>query len=221
MGRNRIPKRFRDTGSAGSASANGIGEALGFSASAIPNAPASTFREIKGAVSRFETQLGVDLARGNIGFADLSERGALGVHFGVGDERTVYLDQAFFDRSIQEINADLKKASDSGFLVATKKPIAAVMTHELAHSVWVDRIEGSNDSKRLKALEKEVRTLYRQHNKQIATTGSFPISRYASTNINEFVAEGVTKGLIGTTQNKYSRRLVALFKEYRDILDSK
>lgn len=219
MGRNRVPRRFRDTPTA--SSGGNIGQINSFSADSLPNAPSSTFREIKAAVSRFETQLGVDLSRGNLGFADLSDRGAIGVHFGAGEERTVLLDQSYFDRSIKDIEESLKRSTDSGFLVKTKKPISAVMTHELAHSVWVDRIEGNSGSVRLKELEKEVRKLYRQHNKQIARTGNYPISIYASTNINEFVAEGVTKGLIGKTQNRYSRRLVSLFKKYRDVLDTK
>lgn len=210
MGRGRIKVKFRDNIAPGGPRPD---KSAPFAASSIPNADASVFRELKAAVSKVESRVGIDLPQSNLGFTDSGE--FLGVHFGAGNERTVLLNRAFFNRSSQQIIADLQREISRKWSVDSTALLQYITIHELGHSIWVDRIEGNNP--RLSVLNSAIRALYTSFNKEV-NRGRIPISKYAETNINEFVAETFVKGIIGKKQNRYSKKLLQLFREHRDLL---
>lgn len=210
MGRGRIRARFKDNIAPGGARPV---KAASFSASSIPNANPAVFRELKAGVSKVESRIGIDLPQGNLGFEENSER--LGVHFGSGDDRTVLLQKAFFNRNSSEIIKDLRREFKRKWAVTSPTPLQYVIVHELGHSIWVDRVEGR--AKELFKLNKGILALHQKFLRDTAR-GRTPISIYARYNINEFFAETFTKAIIGRKQNAYSRELLKLLREHKDLL---
>ncbi len=121
-----------------------------------------------------------------------------------------------YNRSSKEIIKDLRKEFKSKWSVPATTPLQYIVVHELGHSIWVDRIEGRYP--KLSKLNKSIASLYKSFLRD-TKQGRIPISVYAQANINEFVAETFVKGVIGSKQNKYSRRLLKLLRENRALLD--
>lgn len=210
MGRGRIRATFRDLLQPGDPLP---AKAAPFSSASIPKADPAVFRELKAGVSKVESRIGIDLPQGNLGFTDDGE--FLGVHFGSGDNRTVLLQRSFFNRSSRDIIKDLNSEFKRKWAVNSPTPLQYVAVHELGHSIWVDRVEG-----RAKELFKLNQGILKLHQKFLRDTarGRTPISVYARHNINEFFAETFTKAIIGRKQNAYSRELLKLLREHKDLL---
>lgn len=208
MGRGRIRILFRDNSDGPPPSKD-----RSFRADSIPKASPQVFRELKSAVSKIESRIGIDLPQSNLGFSD--DMDSLGVHFGSGAGRTVLLQTEYFNRNYKDIISDLNTEAKRKWLVANNSPLQYIMVHELGHSVWVDRVEGQ--VKELESLNRGIKNLYTSFKKEVQR-GRVPISIYGTSNINEFFAETFAKGIIGKKQNRYSRQLIKLLKENRDLL---
>ena len=209
MGRGRIRIAFRDLIRGGQLPR----KTDGFNANSIPNANPAVFRELKAGVSKVESRIGIDLPQSNLGFT--TDGDFLGVHFGSGDSRTVLLQKSFFNRNSDQIIKDLQNAFNSKWAVNSPTPLQYVIVHELGHSIWVNHVEGN--IREMARLNRGIRGLYRAFVRDGAR-GRIPISRYANANINEFFAETFVKAIIGRNQNKYSRQLLKLLRENKDLL---
>ena len=208
MGRGRIRAAFKDRLGPGEPAPN---KDAGFSASSIPNASPSVFRELKAGVSKVESRIGIDLPQGNLGFTD-DGRGFIGIHFGEGTGRTVLFNRAFYNRNVKDILADFRYQYKVKFLTESNSPLQHVVVHELGHSIWVSSVEGK--SSKLRELSNGINRLYDLHKRDVAR-GYLPISKYARKDIDEFFAETFTKAIIGKRQNKYSRDLLKLLRKYK------
>jgi hypothetical protein len=154
-------------------------------------------KDLQQGISKFESRLGV---RTNVRLAD-----AYGVHVTIGGKSAgVYLDRKSFQSKEQVIKAK-KKAYDTGFSNRTNKPTQHTVVHELSHSLWTSHHSGS---KHIKAGD-EISKLYKTFKKDNPKSwGS-----YGKTNINEFFAEGITKGILGKP-DKYTKSLIKIAKKY-------
>lgn len=157
-------------------------------------------KDLQQGISKFESRLGV---RTTVKLADLG--GAYGVHMTIGGKSAgVYLDRNSFQSKSQVIKAK-RKAYETGFSNRTNKPTQHTVVHELSHSLWTSHHTGS---KHIKAGE-EVSKLYKTFKKDNPKAwGS-----YGKTNINEFFAEGITKGVLGKP-DKYTKSLIKIAKKY-------
>lgn len=210
MGRGRIKAIFKDNPEPGGPLPK---KTDGFNAASIPKASPDVFRELKAGVSKVESRIGIDLPQGNLGFT--TDGKSMGVHFGSGDNRTVLLQKSFFNRNSAEIIADLRHEFRTKWSVDSPIALQYVVVHELGHSIWVDRVEGR--MREFARLNKGIDGLYKAFKNDVKR-GKIPISRYAESNINEFFAETFVKAMIGRRQNKYSRQLLKLLREHRDLL---
>lgn len=157
-------------------------------------------RDLQQGISKFESRLGV---RTTVRLADLS--GAYGVHVtNAGKSAGVYLDRKSFQSKEQVIKAK-RNAYKTGFSNRTNKPTQHTVVHELSHSLWTSHHSGSKHKQAGTEIEKLYRTFKRENPK---SWGS-----YGKTNINEFFAEGVTKGVLGKP-DKYTRSLIKIAKKY-------
>lgn len=159
-------------------------------------------KDIQQAISKFESRLGV---KHKVELADLN--GAYGVHIASGiDGKTVgiYLDRNSFKTKEQVINAK-EKAYKSGFSNKTNKPTQHTVVHELSHAVW----NSHQTSVKSQKAGREIYDLYKTFKKRNPKSwGS-----YGKTNINEFYAEGITKGVLGKS-DKYTKSLIKITKKY-------
>ena len=88
----------------------------------------------------------------------------------------------------------------------TNKPVAHILTHELAHATWNDSLKGQ----RQQAASKEIKALYKSWSRDKEKTG---YGRYASTNVSEFFAETATKAVHGVA-DRYTSELKRIIKKY-------
>lgn len=157
------------------------------------------------AISRYESVMGIRQL--NIKVADLGA-GTLGVHVTQGGvSSAIYLDRKHFNQSKAAIIAQGKERYKSGWSTTTNKPIAHTTTHELAHATWNSHLVGAKYT----AAGKEIGKLY---NKWKADTKKSGYGKYASTNVNEFWAETVTKAVHGKA-DKYTKTAKAITKKYK------
>lgn len=212
MGRGRIRVGYIDLPKGG-INASNLKKDASFSAASLPNADPAVFRELKAAVSKVASRIGIDLPQSNLGF--VNKGSFIGVEFGSGDQRTVLLNKLFFDKKFSEVVATKLRAYKTRWSVPTNAPAQHTLIHELGHSIWVDFIEGRDA--RLTGLNNGIRDLYTSFRKEVAR-GRLPVSQYATANINEFFAELFTKSMIGKAQNRYSKKLLSLLRQNRELL---
>jgi len=157
-------------------------------------------KDLQQGISKFESRLGV---RTDVKLADLN--GAYGVHVTAnGKSDGVYLDRNSFKNKEQVINAK-ENAYKTGFSNKTNKPTQHTVVHELSHSLWTNH---HSSSKHIKAGD-EIKKVYNSFKKDNPKSwGS-----YGKTNINEFYAEGITKGVLGKS-DKYTKSLIKITKKY-------
>lgn len=168
------------------------------------------YNEMKKAISRFESVLGV--RQRNVKLADLS--GAYGVHLTVdGKSAGVYLNKRMYKNgTVQSIVKEKQAGYKSGWATKTNKPVAHTITHELAHATWNSHLT----SPKAQAAGKEISQLYRKWlgdkaNRRYVRRG---YGEYARTNVNEFWAEVITKGIHGRA-DRYTRQAIAIAKKYK------
>ena len=165
------------------------------------------YNEMKSAISRFYKEMG--LPQRDVKLADMD--GAYGVHVTSGDGKSlgVYLNKKHFKNGTkQTITEKLNSAYKSGHLTKTNKPVAHVMTHELAHSVWNAHLKGA----KYQAAGKEISKVY--HAWQKDSKGRKGYGSYTGTNVSEFWAEVITKGIHGKS-DKYTKALKSIAKKYK------
>lgn len=159
-------------------------------------------RDIQQGISKYESRLGV---RTNVRLADLA--GAYGVHVTKnGKSDGVYLDRKTFVNGSRESIAKIKnQAYDNRFLNRTNKPTQHTVVHELGHATWTSHMTGEKQ----KNAGKEIEVLY----KNFKQANPSKWGSYSKTNINEFVAEGITKGVL-SNGDKYTKKLIKIVKKY-------
>lgn len=81
------------------------------------------------------------------------------------------------------------------------------MTHELAHATWNSHLSSPN----AKAAGKEIKSLYKKWSGDKKKTG---YGKYAKTNVNEFWAETITKGIHGKS-DKYTKAAKSIVKKFK------
>ena len=159
------------------------------------------YNEMKSAISRFYKELG--LKEKNIKLADLS-----GNVYGIGGEGGVFLNKKYFKNKTKQQVADaMKQDYANGWQTKTNKPVAHVLTHELAHTVWMKGKAGA----KYQAAGKEIQKVYNAWKKDGRKSG---YGKYAGSNVSEFFAETITKAIHGKA-DKYTKALKKIVKDYK------
>jgi hypothetical protein len=167
----------------------------------------AVYKEVGSAISRFHSVLGV--RERNVKLATLGGGyGGVQVTQG-GKSQMVVLNKSIFNgkgTTTQSVAAWAKSGYNSGHLTQTNKPIAHIVTHELAHATWNSSLTGANQ----KAAGKDIVKLYRQWGRDKSKKG---YGKYAATNRDEFWAEVCTKAVHGKA-DKYTTAAKAIVKKY-------
>lgn len=163
------------------------------------------YNEMKSAISRYYKTLGIP--QKEVGLADLED--AYGVHITQnGKSAAIYLDKKIFKTgTVESITA--KKTADykSGWATKTNKPVAHTLTHELAHATWNSALT----SPKAVAAGKQIGKLFTTWKGDRRKTG---YGRYAKSNVNEFWAETITKGIHGQS-DKYTKAALSIARKYK------
>ena len=164
------------------------------------------YNEMKSAISRFYKEMGMPQRK--VKLADLPDSVG-GVHVTSGGKSEgVYINKKMFKNATkQEIEAKIKESYKKGWTTKTNKPVAHVVTHELAHSVWNQHMTGIKQ----KAAGKAIQAQYNKWLKDKKKTG---YGTYAKSNVSEFFAEAITKGIHGKA-DKYTKALKKIVKDYK------
>jgi hypothetical protein len=159
-------------------------------------------RQVQQGISKFESRLGV---RSDVRLADLS--GAVGVARTSRDtgKTEVFLNRKHFEVATpKEVRAYKKRAYDSGFLTRTNKPTQHTVVHELSHALWNSHRKDDKSVTAGKDISKLHKTFMRDNSPKYGS--------YSKTNINEFFAEVMTKGVLGKS-DKYTKGLFNIVKK--------
>ena len=171
----------------------------------VEESPEMLNRETKDAIARYHSVLGVRQTK--VKLADLP-KGTLGIHATVnGESEGVYLNKRHFNKGRKAVMESAKKGYESGWSTKTNKPLAHTVTHELAHATWNNHLKGVKQQ----AAGKEIRKMYGKWLKDNKKKG---YGEYATTNVNEFWAETVTKAVHGNA-DKYTRKAKYIIKKYK------
>jgi hypothetical protein len=166
------------------------------------------YKAIKESISRFHSVLGV--RQKDIKLATL-EAGVGGVHISQGGvSKQVILNKSVFNgknTTKKSVEAWASSGYKSGHLTKTNKPVAHIITHELAHATWNSHLSSPN----AKAATKSVNSLYKKWD---ADTKKKGYGSYAKTNVNEFWAEVSTKAVHGKA-DKYTREVKSIIKRFK------
>lgn len=162
-------------------------------------------KQINRAISRYEAVMGV--RERSIKLADIP--GAYGVtYIGANGSQGIYLSKSHFDQPKKKFEAAYKKSNyDSGFKNVTNRAAQHTVTHELAHATWTS----SYTSTKHRAAGKEISKLYHQWSRDKKKKG---YGRYGKTNVDEFWAEVITKGIHGRS-DKYTRKAISIAKKWK------
>lgn len=165
------------------------------------------YSEVGGAIGRFHSVLGV--RQREIKLANLPIT-TLGVHVTEnGQSAGIFLNRKVFnskDSTTQSIVNIVKGGYESGFTTKTNKPIAHVVTHELAHATWNEHLT----TEKAKQASGEIYGLFKQFKKDKSKKD---YGRYAHSDVGEFFAEVCTKAVHGNS-DKYTTRIKQIIKKY-------
>lgn len=168
----------------------------------------AVYKSVKEGISRFHSVLGV--RQKDIKIATM-EAGVGGVHISQGGvSKQVVLNKQVFNgknTTTQSVASWAERGYKSGHLTKTNKPVAHIVTHELAHATWNAHLSSPN----AKAAGKSVNTLF---NKWKADGKKSGYGSYAKTNVNEFWAEVCTKAVHGKS-DKYTTAAKGIIKKYQ------
>lgn len=163
------------------------------------------YNALKQGISRYYSVLGIP--EKEVKLANM--KGAYGVQITEGGKSVgVYLSKRLFKTgTVQSITA--KKAADykSGWATKTNKPVVHTLTHELAHATWNSHLT----SPRAVAASKPIRALYKSWSRDKRKSG---YGRYSKTNVDEFWAETITKGIHGKS-DKYTKAAIGIAKKFK------
>ena len=163
------------------------------------------YNEVGSAISRYHAVLGV--RQREIKLADLS-KGTLGVHVtSDGKSEGIYLNKKYFNQTKRDIVKSTMEGYKSGWHTKTNKPMAHTVTHELAHATWNSHFTGE----KYKRAGQEIKTLSARWLRDRKKTG---YGKYASTNLDEFWAETVTKAVHGKS-DYYTNAVKKIIKRYK------
>ena len=160
---------------------------------------------MKEAISRYHSALGIPQKEVKLANID----GAYGVHVTAnGKSEGVYLNKKIFKNGTVKSVSEMKaKDYKSGWATKTNKPVAHTLTHELAHATWNSHLSAPN----AKAAGKEIKSLYKKWSGDKKKKG---YGQYSKTNVNEFWAETITKGIHGKA-DKYTKAAKSIVKKYK------
>lgn len=165
------------------------------------------YKEVTSAISRFHSVLGV--RQRNVKVATLPA-GVGGVHVTSGGKsEVVALSKQVFNgkgSTKKTVEGWAKSGYKSGHLTETNKPVAHIVTHELAHATWNAHLTGAAHI----AAGKEITKMY---NSWLKDKGRKGYGKYASSNVSEFWAEVCTKAVHGRA-DKYTKRAKSIVKKY-------
>lgn len=166
------------------------------------------YKSVKESISRFHSVLGV--RQKDIKIATM-EAGIGGVHITQGGQsKQVVLNKQVFNgknTSKQSVENWAKTGYNSGHLTKTNKPVAHIITHELAHATWNQHLTTPN----AKAASSSVNSLYKKWYKDKGASG---YGKYAKTNVSEFWAEVCTKAVHGKA-DKYTKGAKSIIQKYK------
>lgn len=162
-------------------------------------------RQLQQGISRYESVMGV--RERTIRVADIP--GAYGAtYFNSDGSQGVYLNKSLFSKPLKQFEADYRRDNyDTGFKNQTNRPIQHTITHELAHASWTSGYSGDKH----KAAGKEIRHLYKEWMKDKSKKG---YGSYGASNVDEFWAEVVTKGIHGRS-DRYTRRAIEIAHRFK------
>ena len=166
------------------------------------------YKAVKESISRFHSVLGV--RQKDIKIATM-DAGVGGVHISQGGvSKQVVLNKQVFNgknTTTQSVAKWAESGYKSGHLTKTNKPVAHIITHELAHATWNAHLSSPN----AKAAGKSVNTLYKKWKSDKSKSG---YGKYANTNVSEFWAEVCTKAVHGKA-DKYTKSAKGIIKKYQ------
>lgn len=166
------------------------------------------YKAVGEAISRYHSVLGV--RQQNVKIASLPP-GYGGVHVTSGGKSdVVVISKSIFNgkgATTQSVANWAKKGYDSGWTTTTNKPIAHIVTHELAHATWNDSLTKANAVAASPAINKVYKTWMKDKSKK-------GYGEYAKTNVSEFFAETITKAVHGKS-DKYTKQLKGIIKKYK------
>lgn len=157
------------------------------------------YKATKQAISNFAAKLGIP--ERNVKLADLS-----GPVMGIGSKGGVFLNKKYFNQSAKDFKNVMKKNYQAGHLTPTKKPLAHVVTHELAHAAWTSSLATPKGI----AAGKEIKALYKTWSK----SGGKGYGTYAKSNIDEFWAEVSTKAAHGR-KDRFTMKAKSIYQKYQ------
>lgn len=162
-------------------------------------------KQLYRAISRYEKVMGV--RERNVRLANID--GAYGVSYiSTNGSQGVYLNKKFFDRKKKVVEADYKRIEyKTGGKNVTNRASQHTMTHELAHATWTSAYSSPNHQ----AAGKEINSLYNQFKKDRKKK---EYGSYGRSNVDEFWAEVVTKGIHGKS-DKYTKKAISIARKYK------
>ena len=166
------------------------------------------YKATKDAIARYVAVIG-GLPERNIKLADMSKSvyGVQQTNALTGKSVSIYLNKKYFNKTAAEMKAQELKDYKSGWSTKTNKPLAHTVTHELAHATWNTHLKGANQVAATAAIKK----VYSAWVKSSKKSG---YGKYASTNVNEWWAETVTKAVHGTP-DRYTKSVKGIIKKYK------
>ncbi|MDH6308010.1 hypothetical protein M2451_002529 [Dysgonomonas sp. PFB1-18] len=166
------------------------------------------YKSVKESISRFHSVLGV--RQKDIKIATL-QAGVGGVHISQGGvSKQVVLNKQVFNgknTTKKSVESWASTGYKSGHLTKTNKPVAHIITHELAHATWNQHLTSPN----AKAATKSINSLYKKWKGDSKKSG---YGSYAKTNVSEFWAEVCTKAVHGKA-DKYTRSAKGIIKQFK------
>lgn len=165
------------------------------------------YKVTKEAIARYAAVMG-GIGEKNIKLADLSKStyGVQGTNVLTGKSAYIYLNKKYFNKTAAEFKAIKLDDYKSGWATKTNKPLAHTVTHELAHATWNTTMKGPDQI----AAGKVINKVYSAWQKSSKKKG---YGRYASSNVNEWWAETVTKAVHGKS-DRYTKAVKGIAKKY-------
>lgn len=162
-------------------------------------------KQLNRGISRYEKVMGV--RERTIRVAPLNS--AYGVTFINSDgSQGIYLNKSFFNQHRNKIESSYRATEyKKGHKNITNRPIQHTITHELAHATWTSSYTGA----KYKSAGKEINSLYNNWRRDKKKKG---YGSYGATNVDEFWAEVITKGIHGNA-DRYTKRAINIARRYK------
>ena len=165
------------------------------------------YKATKEAIARYAAVMG-GIGEKNIKLADMGKSvyGVQMTNVATGKSEAIYLNKTYYNKTAAEVKKIKQNDYNSGWATRTNKPLAHTVTHELAHATWNTTMKGTNQV----AAGNVIKKVYSAWQKSGRKSG---YGRYASTNVNEWWAETVTKAVHGKS-DRYTKAVKGITKKY-------